>query len=96
MKTKHFPINTVDPMNGIFRYTRKKNIESFIFVNETSKYYGYKPASYLLKHETDSFFKFGISRINEYFEIHFLKGLSVILDGYGLMATTKNVAIPRN
>ena len=91
-----FSIDYNDPMNGIIKYLRTKNKSDYVSATESSYATSLEPASYLLKHETTSHFRFGINQLGEYFEVHFLKGSFVSLIGYGILATTQNCNIQRN
>ena len=68
------PINTTNPMNGIFSEMRSKSLLSHVSVTQSSIYSGRSPASRLIDHDSSISWASN-NEIGQYFEITFLESI---------------------
>ena len=89
-----FPIDTNDPMNGIFSYLRKNNLLHLVYSYENSIFPGNSKAIALIENNTKTWYT-STGNINEYFELGILN-YEVFVNGYGMMANANDDNVQRN
>ena len=89
-----FPIDTNDPMNGIFSYLRKNNLLHLVYSYENSIFPGNSKAIALIENNTKTWYT-STGNINEYFELGILN-YEVFVNGYGMMANANDDNVQHN
>ena len=89
-----FPLDEIDPMNGIFSYLRKNDLLHLVYSYEHSIFQGNSKAISLIENNTKTWYT-STGNPNEYFELGIMN-YEVFVNGYGIMANANDDNVQRN